>query len=107
ARPALHDVREREIGHHRARRAELIRIVEMVDVGRVEVDGLLDPAQAELAGEEIIVLARIFRHRGDVMQAFDLVEHFKLLCSGAASSPRSMGSMSSIGTFTTSGSYQQ
>ncbi len=75
AGPALADIREREIGHHRARRADLVGVIEVVDVGRVEIDGLLDPAQAELAGEECIVLARILRHRGDVVQALDLVEH--------------------------------
>ena len=75
AMPALADIREREVGHHRARRAELVGIIEMVDVGRVEIDGLLDPAQAELVGEELIVLPRIAGHRRDVMQALDLVEH--------------------------------
>ena len=77
---ALADVRKREIGHHRARRAEFVRVVEMVDVRCVEVDGLLDPAQPELAGEEFVVLTGILRHRGDVVKALDLIEHFRAPC---------------------------
>ena len=75
ARAALADVREREIGHDGAGRAVLVAVIEMIDVGRVEIDGLLDAAQAERVGEELVVLACIRRHRGDVVQALDLVEH--------------------------------
>src|SRR5262245_10550700 len=72
---ALSDIGEREIGHDRTGRAELVRIVKVIDVRRVEVDGFLDPAKAKLVGEELIVLARVLRHRSDVVQALDLVEH--------------------------------
>ncbi|MGC3974958.1 MAG: hypothetical protein QM771_11315 [Nitrospira sp.] len=75
AMPAHADVGEREIGHHRTRRADLVGIIEMVDVRRIEIDGLLHPAQAELLGEELIVAACIARHRGDVVQPLDLIEH--------------------------------
>ena len=60
--PAGTDVREREIGHYGTRRTEFVGVVEMINIGRVEVYGLFDPAQAKLVGEEIVVLARIRRH---------------------------------------------
>jgi hypothetical protein len=63
----------------------------MVDIRRVEIDGFLDPAQAELFCEELVVLARIPGHRGDVMQTLDLVEHFpapSLVLCGPCRGPR-------------------
>jgi hypothetical protein len=69
------DVRKREIGHHRARGANLVPVVEVIDIRRVEIDGLLDPAQAERLGEEGVVHLGIRGHRGDVVEAFDLAEH--------------------------------
>ena len=56
------------------------RIVEMIDIRRIEVHGLFDPAKTELPGEKLVVLARILRHGGDVVQSLDLVEHLELLC---------------------------
>jgi hypothetical protein len=47
----------------------------VIDVRRIEVDGLLDPAQAERLGEEVVVFLGIRGHRGDVVEAFDLGEH--------------------------------
>ena len=76
---AAGDVREREIGHDGARRADLIAIIEMINVRRVEIDRLLHPAQAERIGEKAVVLARARRHRRDVVQALDLVQHDKPL----------------------------
>ena len=49
------DIREREIGHHRAGRSDLVAVIEMIDVGRVEIHRLLHSAQAERLGEERIV----------------------------------------------------
>jgi len=50
-------VREWEIGHDRAGGADFIAIIEVVDVRRIEIDGLLDAAQTERIGEELIVAA--------------------------------------------------
>ena len=47
----------------------------MVDIGRIEVDGLLHPAQAEHVGEELVVGPGIGGHRGNMMQSLDLREH--------------------------------
>ena len=66
ARSALADVRERKVGHDAAGCTQLIGVIEMIDVGRVKIDGLLDAAQAELFGEEDVVLPCILRHRGHV-----------------------------------------
>ncbi len=79
AGPAADDVGEREIGHHRAGRAGLVAVVEVIDAGFVEIDGLLDPAQAQRAGPELIVLGRTRGHRGHVVQTLDLLQHNDLL----------------------------
>ena len=52
-----------------------IAIIEMVDFRIIEIDGLLDAAQAELLGEEIAVLLGMGGHRGHVVQALDLCKH--------------------------------
>ena len=69
------DVRKGKVGHHRAGRAVLVAVVEVVDLRRIEVHRLLDPAQAERVGEEGIVGPRVRRHRRDVVQALDLGQH--------------------------------
>ena len=74
AGPAARDVGKREIGHHPARPAELVAVVEVVDLGRIEIHCLLDAAQPERPGEERIVLRRGAGKRGDVVQAANLVE---------------------------------
>jgi hypothetical protein len=48
----LRDIREGEIGHDQARRANLVATVEVVDVRRVEVHRFLHSAQAERLGEK-------------------------------------------------------
>ncbi len=55
ARAPASDIREREIGHHRAGRSDLVAIVEMIDVGSVEIHRLFHSAQAQRLGEERIV----------------------------------------------------
>ncbi|MNT14541.1 hypothetical protein D3C72_1495500 [compost metagenome] len=78
------NVRERKIGHDGAGRADLIAIIEMVDIRCIEIDRLLHPAQAERIGEKVVVLARTTGHGGDVVQALDLVQHDKPLFALAA-----------------------
>ncbi|MNJ81378.1 hypothetical protein D3C77_801630 [compost metagenome] len=51
----------------------------MIDIRRVEIDGLLDAAQAERVGEEFIVGGGTRGHRRDVVQAPDLGNHIKPL----------------------------
>jgi hypothetical protein len=70
-------VGEGEIGHHRPRRADLVRVVEVIDVRRIEVHRLLDAAEAQHLREEGVVLPRARGQRGDVMEALDLVQHGK------------------------------
>ncbi|MNX93089.1 hypothetical protein D3C86_1252630 [compost metagenome] len=82
---ATSDMREREIGHDGAGRADFITIIQVIDVRRVEIDRLLHPAQAERIGEKTVVLTRARRHRRDVVQALDLVEHDKPLFAWRAS----------------------
>ena len=64
-----------EIGHDRAGIADFVAIIEVVDIGSIEVDGLLDPAQTESLRKEAVVFLGIRGHRGNVMQAFDLGKH--------------------------------
>src|SRR4051794_33966454 len=45
-RAALRHLREREVGHDRTRRTGLVTVVEVIDVGSVEIDSLLDAAQS-------------------------------------------------------------
>ncbi|QTK80645.1 hypothetical protein AT6N2_C3144 [Agrobacterium tumefaciens] len=59
---AAGNMREREIGHDGAGRADFIAIIEMIDIGRVKIHRLLHPAQAERIGEKTVVLARACRH---------------------------------------------
>jgi hypothetical protein len=44
----------------------------VIDFGRVEIDRLLDPAQAEHLREEVVVLLRVRSERCDVVQSVDL-----------------------------------
>src|SRR5690625_4634515 len=46
-RLALHDVGEGKVGHDRPGRAGLVAVIKVIDVRRVEVDRLLDSAQAK------------------------------------------------------------
>jgi hypothetical protein len=62
---------ELEEGQDRARRAALVAEVEVIDVGLVEVDRLLDQAQAQDAGVEVDVAWGVGRDRGDVMQTLE------------------------------------
>ena len=55
----------------RARRAELVAVIEVVDVVVVEVDGLLDQPQAKQLDAEVEIGLRLVHGRGDVMQAKD------------------------------------
>src|SRR5690606_24876354 len=64
-----------EIGHDRARRTDFVAIVEMVDIGRVEIHRLLYAPQPERLGEETVVDDRVARKRRDVMNASYLIEH--------------------------------
>src|SRR5690606_26339249 len=73
------DVWKREIRHDRAGEAELVRIVEVIHLRRVEIDGLLHPAQAQRSREERVVSCCIARQRSDVVKTLDLVEHGLLL----------------------------
>ena len=75
ARAASARPREREICHHRTRRAVFIAVVEVVDVGGIEVHGLLDAPQSEGVGEKCIVVPGAGGEGGHVMQALDLVQH--------------------------------
>jgi hypothetical protein len=59
--------RKREVGHDRTGRAHLIAIVEVINLGRVEIDGLFHAAQAKGLGEKIVVGLRSARQRGDVV----------------------------------------
>ena len=53
---------EGEIGHHRAGRADLIPVIEVIDVRRVEIHRFLDTAQAQGLGEKVVVFLCIARH---------------------------------------------
>ena len=64
---AAADIGEGEIGHDRAGRADLVAIIEVIDVGRIEIHGLLHAAQAERVGEELVVLPCIGSHGCDVV----------------------------------------
>ena len=59
----------REEREDRAGRADAVTVVEVIGGRVVEVHGALDQAQAEDAGVEIDVTARIAGDRGNVMQA--------------------------------------
>ena len=52
----------------RARRAALVAVIEVIDVMVVEVDGLLDQAEAETAEAEVEIVLRGVNRRGDVMK---------------------------------------
>ena len=58
---------ELEEGQDRARGAALVAEVQVVDVGLVEVDRLLDQAQAEHARVEVDVARSVGGDRGDVV----------------------------------------
>jgi len=68
---ARRGARELEERQHRARRRELVAVVQVVDVGLIEVDGLLDHPQAEDARVEVDVARRVGRDRGDVMESLE------------------------------------
>ena len=63
---------ELEPGQDRARRAALIAEVQVVGLGCVEVDRLLDQPQAEHAGIEVDVALRITGDHRDVVKAVEL-----------------------------------
>ncbi len=67
----------REEGQDRAGRGIHIAEIEVIGAGIVEIDGLLDEAQAEHPSIEVEIAARRARDGGDVMKAVDL--HGKLL----------------------------
>ncbi len=73
--PSGHYMGKGKVGHDRSGRAQLITVIEVVDTGLVEVDRLLHPAQAERVGEKPVVLLRVRRHRSDVMQSLDILDH--------------------------------
>src|SRR5215204_1987977 len=62
-------VRPREEGHDRTRATRAVAVVEMVGLGIVEVDGLLDQAQAKDAGVEVHVTLRLARDGGYVVDS--------------------------------------
>jgi hypothetical protein len=68
-------VREGEVGHHGAGRADFVRVVQVIDVRRVEVHRLLHAAETQHLREEGVVLPRTRGERGDVVEALDLVQH--------------------------------
>jgi hypothetical protein len=47
----------------------------VINLRRVKINGFLDPAQAQGLGKELVIRVGIRRHRGDVVQAFNLVFH--------------------------------
>jgi hypothetical protein len=63
--------RELEERQDRAGSAALVAEVQVVDIGLVEVDGLLDQAEPEQARVEVDVARSIGGDRGDVMEAFE------------------------------------
>ena len=63
---------ELEPGEDRAGRALLVAEVEVVGLGLVEVDGLLDQPQPEHVGVELDVLLRVARDHRDVVEPFEL-----------------------------------
>jgi hypothetical protein len=67
ARPALGDAGELEPSEDRAGRSLLVAEVQVVGVGRVEVDGLLHQPQAQDVGVELDVLLRVAGDHGDVV----------------------------------------
>jgi hypothetical protein len=69
ARPGARELEPRE---DRAGRALLVAEVQVVRVGGVEVDGLLHEAQAEDAGVELDVPARVAGDHRDVVHALEL-----------------------------------
>ena len=62
-------------------RAGVVAVVEVVDVGRVEVDGLLDHPQPEHARVPVDVAPGIAGDRGDVVEAFEC--HCVTVCNRA------------------------
>ena len=63
---------ELEPGEDRARGALLVPEVQVVGLGRVEVDGLLDEPQAEDVGVEVDVPLRVAGDHRDVVHALEL-----------------------------------
>ena len=70
---------ERDVG---AGRAVLVGVEEVVDAGVVLVDRLLDQPQAEHAGVEVDVAARVAGDQGDVVDAVDRIHGVR--CSSLA-----------------------
>ncbi|MNF18862.1 hypothetical protein D3C80_2232150 [compost metagenome] len=52
----------------------------MVDARLVEVDGLLDPSQAEGVREKPVVLPGVRCHGRHVMKSFDTLDHDLAFC---------------------------
>jgi hypothetical protein len=77
ARAAASGPWELEPGQDRPGRAGLVAEVQVVGVGLVEVDGLLDEPQAQHARVEVDVRLRVSRDHGDVVEALEL--HLALL----------------------------
>jgi len=63
------DVRPREEGHDGAGASRIVAVVEVVGSGVVEVDGLLDEAEAEDSGVELDVACGVAGDGGDVVDA--------------------------------------
>ena len=80
AEPARSGMLPREEGQDRAGLAGLVAVVEVVGAGIVEVDGLLDQAQAERAGVEVEVAAGRARDGRDVVDA--VLTHGRVLSWG-------------------------
>jgi len=72
ARAAARGAGELEPGEDRARRALLVAEVEVVRLGRVEVDGLLDEAKAQQVRVERDVALGVPRDHRDVVQSREL-----------------------------------
>ena len=56
-----------KIGHHRAGRAHLVAVIQVVDLGCIKIDGFFHPAQTQHLCEKIIIFLRPRCNRGDVM----------------------------------------
>src|SRR5271166_967763 len=103
SRTPVRNIREGEIGHDRARRANLVAIVEVIDVGGVEVHRFLHSAQAERLGEKGAVGLGFSGQRRDVVQTSDLIElphgDFPLCAAMITRSDRAQISNVATGTF--------
>ena len=74
ARATARNVGKREVGHHGARQADFVAVIEVIHGRLVEIDRLLHPPETKGLREERVVRIRVCRERRHVVQALDLAQ---------------------------------